>query len=168
VTHAQAEVRRAASWVVVIQRGLLVSAGSPEEALSCPEPLGWVNAAGPVNLLRLDAVAGEHAADGKAHVEGQLLTLPPGRATATVPAFVQFAPRDVILTRKDVTGVSARNHLRGRVRRVIAAAQAVFVAVDIGQVFWAEVTPEAAQDLDLHPGAEVVCLLKTQHLQVLE
>lgn len=168
VTHAQAEVRRAASWAVVIQRGRLVSAGVPEEALSCPEPLGWANSAGPMNLLRLDAASGEHAADGQARVEGQLLTLPPVSATATVSAFVQFAPRDVILTRQDVTGVSARNHLRGRVRRVITAAQSVFVAIDIGQVFWAEITPAAARDLDLQPGAEVVCLLKTHHLQVLE
>ena len=33
VTHAQAEVQRAAQWVVVINRGSLLTAGPPEETL---------------------------------------------------------------------------------------------------------------------------------------
>jgi molybdate transport system ATP-binding protein len=34
VTHAQAEVRRAAQWVVAIDRGSLVTVGPPEETVS--------------------------------------------------------------------------------------------------------------------------------------
>jgi len=34
VTHAQAEVRRAAEWVVLLQEGRLTGAGTPDEALS--------------------------------------------------------------------------------------------------------------------------------------
>ena len=48
VTHAQAEVRRAAQWVVVINQGSPVTTGRPEEALPHPETLGWSNAAGSI------------------------------------------------------------------------------------------------------------------------
>lgn len=83
------------------------------------------------------------------------------------PVFVQFTPNAVILSRWDVPAVSARNHLRGTVRRRVEAGGAVFVAVDVGAVLWAEVTPEAAAELELAPGREVTCLIKTHSLEVL-
>jgi molybdopterin-binding protein len=86
-------------------------------------------------------------------------TLPPAP-----PSFVQFRPADVILAREDVTGVSARNHLRGRVCQLIAVENAVFVAIDIGQILWAEVTTQAASELQLMPDMQIVCLLKAHGL----
>ena len=40
----------------------------------------------------------------------------------------------------------------------------MFVAVDIGQIIWAEVTPQAAAELELQPGAAVICLVKAHSL----
>jgi molybdopterin-binding protein len=71
----------------------------------------------------------------------------------------------VVLSRRDVTGLSVRNHLHGHVRQVLSVHQAVFVAVDVGQILWAEVTPQAARELDLQPGSEVTCLLKVHCLK---
>jgi molybdopterin-binding protein len=96
-----------------------------------------------------------------------VLLPPPPPFTAT-PRFVQFSPTDVILSRQDVAGLSARNHLRGRICRIVESNQAVFVAVDIGQIIWAEVTPAAAGELDLKPGLEIICLLKTHSLTLVE
>ena len=48
VTHSQLEVRRASQWVVVLEKGRVVAAGTPEEALGQPELLAWSNATGPV------------------------------------------------------------------------------------------------------------------------
>lgn len=167
VTHSQAEVRRAAGWVVVINQGRLVTVGPPEQALSDPEPLGWGNAAGPVNLLRADSV------ELRAHVltiriGDQTLKLPADKSPETPPVFVQFSPVDVILSRQTVSGVSARNQLRGRVCRMIATDRAVFVAVDVGQVLWAEVTPEAATEMALEVSSEVTCLIKAHRLSIAE
>ncbi len=167
VSHSQAEVRRVADWVVVLQNGRVVASAAPEEALIRPEPLAWKNATGPVNLLRLEGVKLDEG-----HVTGrvgeQLLYLPLAEPPAATPVFVQFSPVDVTLSRQDVTGLSARNHLRGKVRQVVTVGQAVFVAVDIGQILWAEVTPDAAVELDLQPGRELVCLLKAHSLKVVE
>ena len=63
--------------------------------------------------------------------------------------------------------ISARNHLRGVVRHVVELPSGVYVAVDAGQIIWAVVTPQAEIHLDLHPGAEVVCLIKTHALSVI-
>ena len=104
----------------------------------------------------------------------QTLQLPPTTGTwcpdgnAAAPRFVQFSPSDVILARQDVTGLSVRNHLRGKVCRIVPTRQAYFVAVDIGQILWAEVTSQAAAELGLQPGAEVVCLVKANSLAAVE
>ena len=167
VTHSQVEVRRAAEWVVVLEKGRMIGAGTPEDALGQPEPLGWSNATGPMNLLRLDRV--EVTEGGiRGWIGPQVLLLPPQPPAGATPSFVQFSPAEVILSRQDISGISARNHLRGRVRRIAQSNQAVFVAIDIGQIIWAEVTPAAAGELDLKPGVEVVCLLKTRSLSFVE
>ena len=84
VTHAQAEVRRAAQWVVLLEKGRLVGAGTPEDALSRPEPLAWTNATGPINLLRLENV--EFARGScTARIGDQVLQLPPRAATRPCP-----------------------------------------------------------------------------------
>ena len=166
VTHGQAEVRRLADWVVVVEQGRVVATGTPDDALSRPEPLGWKNSIGPVNLLRLEQVelCGNHATG---RVGSQLLYFPLEAPPSSSPLFVQFSPTDVTLSRHDVPGLSTRNHLRGRVCQLVPVDQGVFVAVDIGQIIWAEVTPEAAAELDLQPGREVTCLLKAHSLRTI-
>ncbi len=167
VSHSQADVRRVADWVVVLKQGRVLSCGTPDVALSQPEPLGWKNATGPVNLLRLDQLqlCHDHATG---RIGDQTLYLPPLETPPPEPVFVQFSPTDVTLGRHDVAGLSSRNHLRGRVCQVVRLEQAVFVAVDVGQVLWAEVTPEAAAELDLRPGTQVICLMKAHSLRVVE
>ena len=165
VTHSQGEVRRLSGWVVVLEKGRVVAAGTPEDALSQPAPLGWKNSLGPANLLRLDSLD-FHKDHATGRVGDQQLYLLPQDIPASRPLFVQFSPVDVTLSCQDLPGLSARNHLRGRVCQMVSLKQAVFVAVDIGQIFWAEVTPEAAAELGLTIGSEVTCLLKAHSLQV--
>ena len=43
-----------------------------------------------------------------------------------------------------------------------------FVAVDVGQILWAEVTPAAVKELGLENGVEVTCLIKTHSLRVID
>lgn len=167
VTHSQAEVRRAADWVVVMEKGQVVATGTPEDALGQPQTLGWRNSTGPVNLVRLDRV---ELVDGqlKGRIGSQVLSLPPRAPSSALPRFVQFSPSDVLLSRQDVEGVSARNHLRGRICRIAPGADGVFVAVDIGQIIWSEVTPAAVTELNLQPGSNIVCLVKTHGLSLVD
>jgi molybdate transport system ATP-binding protein len=163
VTHSQAEVRRAAEWVVVIEQGRIVCSGPPGEALAEPGPLTWTNSVGPVNLLRIEEleVAEDHFI---ARVGSQNIFVPISNLPFKSPSFIQFRPADVIVSRENPTGLSVRNHLRGHVCQVLSVGNAVFIAIDIGQVLWAEITPQAATELQLAPGVKVLCLLKAHSL----
>lgn len=165
VSHGQADVRRLADWVVVVENGKMVTQGKPDEALGQPDPLGWKNSVGPMNLLRVEDVA-PHDGHWIAHVGNQTLSLPNLEGQPESPVFVRFSPADVTLSRHDLAGVSARNQLRGQVRQMVDVPDGVFVAVDVGQILWSEVTHEAAGELQLGPGAEVTCLIKTYRLEV--
>jgi molybdate transport system ATP-binding protein len=172
VTHAQAEVRRAADWVALIDNGRLLGLGPPDQVLTRPEPLGWTNSAGPANLLRIEQIepiGGQPAARiGQQHLllpAGQWL---PQQPSPRGPHFVQFTPADVVLSRRDVHQLSSRNHLAGHVRQLIQVDQAVFVAVDVGQILWAVLTPQAADELELAPGCPVTCLIKAHSLKLVE
>jgi molybdopterin-binding protein len=65
-----------------------------------------------------------------------------------------------MLSRGDVCGVSARNHLQGQVCRILTLEKSVFVAIDIGQILWGEITQQALTELQLTVGCPVICLLK--------
>lgn len=165
VSHAQSDVRRLADWVIVIRNGRLVAQGTPAEALGQPEILGLTNSAAPSNLLRIEEV---HREEGswQGRFGTQRLVLPLSAAPESLPLFVRFSPRDVIVCLQDVTGVSARNHVRGVVRDIVETTGGTFVAIDAGQMFWAEVTAAAVTELQLRPGSEVTCLIKTHSLEV--
>lgn len=167
VSHAQAEVRRLADWVVVLDRGRVVAAAPPDDALATPETLAWKDSLAPFNLLQVNDVkpSGSHFV-GMVGEQPLFLSLaaPPARA----PLYVAFSPADVTLSRREVSGLSARNHLRGHIRQIVNLSAGVFVAVDVGQIVWAEITPEAAAELALATGDEVVCYLKAHSFRVVE
>jgi molybdopterin-binding protein len=61
------------------------------------------------------------------------------------------------------------SHSQADVRRLVSLAGAAFVAIDIGlayQEIWAELTPQAAEELRLESGCEVTCLLKAHSLRI--
>lgn len=165
VSHSQADVRRLADWVVVIREGRLIGAGTPEEALGTAEPLSWSNSAGPTNLLRMTRVE-QVDRQWRGWVGEQRMTLPEFDGSPSAPVYVQVSPGDIVVCVRDVEGVSARNHLRGTIRQRISTGPAVFLAIDVGQMLWAEVTAAAADELQLDPGREVLCLIKTHSLRV--
>lgn len=168
VTHSQAEVHRLAQWVVVLDRGRVVAQGPPAEALGSKAALGLRRErTGPVNVLRVTDVR----QDGESclgRLGQQIVHLPPIDRVLPREVLVQCLPSDIVLSDHDVSGISARNHLRGVVRQLTPISHVVFVAVDVGQLLWCEVTPDAVRELGLEAGREVVCLVKTHSLEIVE
>ena len=164
VSHDQADVRRLADHVIVIEAGRIIAAGPTATTLDRAVISTMATAPGPINLLRIAAVR-----QVGPHIEGQIgeqwLQLPGNLNPAASPGLVRFHPHDVTLARHEIAGLSIRNHLRGRIREIIPAGGRVFVAIDVGQFLWAEVTPEAVAELALTPGANVICLIKTSALE---
>lgn len=162
VSHDQVAVRRLARHVVVLEAGRVVAQGPLSQTLDHATLETMATHPGPINLLRVDRV--RQLAD---HSEGRIGDQPfylPQHATAET-AYIRCLPRDVALTLQDVPRISMRNHLHGTVRDMVrvqndARGVQIYVAVDVGQPLWAELTPAAVRELDLKPGTPVVCLLK--------
>ncbi|MEM7247014.1 MAG: molybdenum ABC transporter ATP-binding protein [Acidobacteriota bacterium] len=167
VTHSQAEARRLARDVIALEDGRVIASGALDEVLGRPEALAWKDATAPVNLLRIDDVARE---DGRllGRLGEQRLQLPDDGVATRSSVFVRCDPAAVTLSRHEVDGLSVRNRLTGRVRQVVPVEGAVFVAVDVGQLLWSEITAEAAAELELVDDLPVSCLLKTQGLRLLD
>jgi molybdate transport system ATP-binding protein len=165
VSHDQADVRRLADHVVVLEAGKVVAAGDTAETLDRALRAGTTALPAPVNLLRVTDLR-----QVEGHWEGQVgiqrLYLPPGTFTAGDTVHVQFLPHDVVLGSDGVAGLSIRNHLNGTIREVLRLPDRAFVAVDVGQFLWAEVTVEAARELNLRPGKPVACLVKASAISV--
>jgi len=163
VSHSQTEVRRFAQWVVAIDHGRVIAEGTPTDALASPATLSLKNSSGPVNLLRLDDIRN---AGGRwfGRVGDRTVQLPGPPPSQSGAAYVQFLPETVLLSPTDIQGISARNHLTGTVRQVLAQGPMVFVGVDVGQIIWSEVTPSAVTDLGIAPGARMTCLIKSHSL----
>jgi molybdate transport system ATP-binding protein len=164
VSHDQADVRRMAEHVVVIEDGRVMDAGAAPGALDRALTGRMKSQSGPVNVLRLDAVRREAG-----HVEGgigsQRLHVPGAWIPDPGPIHVQFEAKDVSLARAEVPGISIRNQLHGTVEDIIELEDRVYVRVDVGQPLWAEVTGEAVRELALGRGSAVTCLVKTSALR---
>lgn len=162
ISHDQVAVRRLADYVVVMEAGRVVDQGKVHHTLDRATLQTMTSHPGPINLLRIEQV---HGVDD--HSEGrigdQAFYLPRRVTGSTV--YVRCLPRDVALTLEDIPRISMRNHLRGTVRDMVqvsddARGQRIYVAIDIGQTLWAELTRAACNELGLQIGTQVFCLLK--------
>jgi molybdate transport system ATP-binding protein len=183
VSHDQADVRRLAGRVVILEAGKVLSSGATAETLDGSLRAGAKSMLGLVNLLIVTSLR-----QVEGHWEGQVgaqtLYLPPGARPSGDNTHVRFLPHDVVLAGDVPTEFNAkpgaggsgagtlfplsiRNRWLGVVREVLVLGDRVFVAVDIGQFLWAEVTPEAVSELALRPGQAVACWIKASAITLL-
>jgi molybdate transport system ATP-binding protein len=159
VSHDQLAVRRLAEHVVVLEAGRVVAQGPAGATLDRATTQSMQGRPGPMNLLRIEQVRyqGDHA---EGLLSGQAFHLPPHVRGTRV--YVRCFPRDVAVALQDVPHISMRNHLRGIVRQIVPSGDngRAFIAVDAGQLIWAELTISACRELNLQIGMPVVCLIK--------
>ena len=168
VSHHRAEVQRLADWVVAVDRGRVIEEGPPDRVLGAD---AMVQAGEPVNLLRLDEIVAAEDGGwfGTVPGEGLRIRLPVMDISAGETVFVQFAASDVMLASGGTEGLSARNRLPATVAELVPRSGRIFVALRVGeQLLWAEVTANAVNDLQLGPGANVTCLIKSAALRLVE
>ena len=67
----------------------------------------------------------------------------------------------------DRGGSSARNHVAGRIVTVDETTGRVRVAIDVGVVLHADVTPETSRRFALRAGIAVACVFKVHSVEVL-
>jgi molybdate transport system ATP-binding protein len=159
VSHDQTDVRRLADRVVVVEAGRVVDSGPTAATLDRAVISTMRTHPGPTNLLLIDQVS-EVDDHWEGRLGGQRFRLPADMPPNGSVHHIQLSPRDVTLCQHVVEGLSARNQLRGRVDKIVALEHRVFVAVDVGQLVWAEVSDDVVDELKLSEGSEVYCLIK--------
>jgi molybdate transport system ATP-binding protein len=170
VTHKVSELLALADDCVVLERGRLAAQGAPVEVLKRPRALGVANLAGVDNLLRLPVLRHDEAG-GVTLLElgpGVALAAPLCDAAPGSAVGVGLYADEVMLCLERPSGLSARNALPCAVRRLDAVGHEVLVELEVGgRALRARVTPAAARELGLGPGARVVALVKTSSLRLL-
>jgi molybdate transport system ATP-binding protein len=160
VTHNAGEARAVAESALVLREGAVVQAGSLEEsiaAMSRDDPEARFD-----NILPGMLAAGEPGAAAVFVAHGQRFAVPDERVLAPGPALYAVAPDDVLVSTQPLTGVSARNVLRGRVQSVEDAGGTAWTRIGAGGFDWtARLTRAAAEELGLERGLDVWIAVKT-------
>lgn len=162
VSHALNEVLELTEHALLLDGGALVAQGEVFEVLGH----GALEMAGFGIASALPVVIDQVHEEGdslRGKVGEQVLTLPFARCSPGQIGRVLVAPDDVILARDELSGISARNQLRGRVQRVSSLHGRLLVHLELGPeaVLRAELTASAMAELGVEPGQELVCVVKT-------
>jgi molybdate transport system ATP-binding protein len=160
VTHNAGEARAIAESSLVLRDGQVVHAGTPEEsiaAMSRDDPEARFD-----NILSGLLSPGDPGAAGIFVAHGQRFAVPFERVGAPSPALYAVAPDDVLVSTQPLTGVSARNVIRGRVRSVEESGGTAWTRIGAAGFDWtARLTRTAAEELGLAKGADVWIAVKT-------
>ncbi len=156
VTHDPLEAIALADQLVVLENGMTVQSGTPDEVTAQPRSRFVADLAG-VNLL-------------KGHAHGDHVELPGGAQIAAPDAgqgdvFAVIHPRSISLhlTRPEGT---PRNVWQGKAQDIDLQGERVRVRVKGPVSLVAEVTRAAVQDLHLEPGTEVWMAVKATEVSV--
>jgi len=158
VTHDWAEALALGDQMVVMDRGLVLQIGSPQEVFSRPKNADVARVVGVETVVQGRIV--ESAKDlAVVAIDGtRLIAL----ATEDVgrDVFVCIRAEDVVLESAEAGAISARNRLTGTVMEISPMGALVRVRVDCGFHLSALVTRVAIEELGLAPGASVVAAVK--------
>jgi len=157
VTHDAVDASVLADRVVVLEGGRVAQEGTITEIARHPRSEYVADLVG-LNFFRGTARDGTVALGGG----GEVVV---ADHTATGDVYVTFHPRAVSLSLRAPDG-SARNRWAGIVTDVDTLADRVRVGVSGAVPLAAEVTPEAASELELAPGRNVVASVKATEVRV--
>lgn len=163
VSHTRADFLALVQHALVIRNGEVHPLGAPEHLLaeSCEgeEPVesfleGTVTSLPDTGYVRVGI--------GEQNLTVMGRDLAPGD-----PVRVAVPAHEVVLAVGPAPRTSARNQLEARITRLTPLGTRLLVDLDLGVPLRAEITPAAAQDLNLQPGATVTVLLKARTLRAL-
>ena len=156
VTHDALEAVALADRMIVIEGGRVAQSGSPDELRARPRSRYVADLVG-LNLFR------GRAAGGLVELSSGVCLVTPGAPTGEV--FAAIHPRSVALYRSPPQG-SPRNVWEGEIRSLDSEQDRVRVAVAGPERIVAEVTPEAAAELELPDGGRVYASMKATDITV--
>jgi molybdate transport system ATP-binding protein len=175
VTHSRDEVVALGERVIALDRGRVVSEGTPLEVLEAPRRKRLAQAAGFENFLtgivvelrEADGVMRVRLADSHCEIE-----VPLGFAVVGDRVCIAVRAGDILLATEPPRGLSARNVFEGKIASLENKGTLVEARVVCGSTsganFLVHVTPGAARALDLVGAQRVWLVLKTHSCHLVE
>jgi molybdate transport system ATP-binding protein len=171
VTHSREEVDALGERVIAMDRGRVVSQGTPMQVIEAPRKKRLAQAAGFENLLP-GTVVDLRETDGvmrvRLHNTPCEIEVPLGYATVGSPVVVAIRAGDILLAIDRPEGLSARNVLAGRIVEMESRGTTVVARVHCGVDFVVRLTPGAVRALGLAEGLAVWLVIKTHSCHLVE
>jgi molybdate transport system ATP-binding protein len=171
VTHTREEVDALGERVIAMDRGRVITTGTPMEVLEAPRHKRLAQAAGFENLLS-GTVVDLREADGVMRVrlnESRCeIEVPLGYAAAGDRVHLAIRAGDILLATSQPHDLSARNVLEGKIVAMQQRGTLVRARVNCGVEFNVHLTPGAVRSLSLAEGARVWLVLKTHSCHLVE
>jgi len=176
VSHRLNQIRYLTDTLLVVDEGRLCASGDFSTLIDRPDVMRVIQDSELANMLCLRVLDHQNA-EGLTVFEFSRLRqkmVPCGcvpsikgplrlcsRGTEMVAT---VRPEDIIVSLAPVEYVSARNQLRGQVKKIIRTDTRTLCCVDVSVDLLADITHVSATELELHPGKHVWCLFKTHAL----
>lgn len=170
VTHSREEVFSMGKYVIVLDSGKAVFAGTPREVLSGHRHESLAEWRGIENVFS-GTIQALHEPQGTMTFRtGSIdLEVPLGRKQVNDWVRVGVSASDILLANQEPHGLSARNVLAGIIQSIEQRDATAIVKVDCrGTTFEAHVTPGAVESLHLLKGTAVWVVIKTHSCFLIE
>jgi tungstate transport system ATP-binding protein len=168
VTHDRAEALRLGDRVAVMMGGSIRQVGTAAEVFAAPVDEEVAAFVGVENIVRGRL---QSLVDGLATIDvsGAVVQAMAPSLDSGGEVLVCLRPEDVVLepARLDSHATSARNHLRGTIRRITTLGGQVRVVLDCGPTLVALITKQSLEDMGLAVGDEVVASFKATAVHVI-
>lgn len=164
VSHSLSDLLRLTRRVVVMRGGKVEACGDIYEALDRSLVYRLLSREGFVNVVEGTVTGRPESGLGTVVVGGREIKVRLGGIAEGARVLVQISARDILLSRKRETELSARNAIPGTITRAVRLGDVVLCHIDAGEELIAEITPEAQDALGLKAGSEIFCIVKSQSI----
>jgi molybdate transport system ATP-binding protein len=168
VTHNHSEAVRLGDAMYVIDKGRVVQKGTPLDIFNSPKSAPVARVVGTENVF-VGEIVDHKPADGTTIIDlgSCRLETPFNNMAVAGRVTVGIRSEDIIISREYLTQTSARNVLKGSVRRIIRDADKAELVISSGVDFKVSITPATVRILDLDVGSEIYMLIKARAIHFL-
>lgn len=169
VTHDPIEVLSLADWVIMIEKGRLVTQGGPRDVLTSVSVLPHLPEHPVENVFNARLEESDHKG-GRSRVRlesGQELFIPLVPGPLQRPLQIRVRGDDILVATKRPEGISAGNVLVGKIAQIKNIEGESILRVQSADTFNVRLTPSAIDRLRLEEGMEVFLVIKARACLVL-
>jgi molybdate transport system ATP-binding protein len=170
VTHSREEVFSMGKYVIALDNGRVVFAGTPREVFSGHRHEAIAEWGGTENVFS-GTIQALHETQGTMtfRTGSTDLEVPLGRRKVNDWVRVGVSASDILLASQEPRGLSARNVISGTIQSIEQRDATMIVKVDCrGTTFEAHLTPGAIDSLRLQKGSAVWVVIKTHSCFLIE